>query len=382
MSSDPSNEPCKPESDKELREALLSYARIRLVGGSTKSDGRSEREYAPIQLVSTQAMRGITEYQPSEFVFTAYAGTRLDEITEILSEHRQYLPFDPPLARAGATLGGTVAMAMSGSGRFRFGGVRDFILGADFLTGDGKWIRSGGKVVKNAAGFDLPKLLVGSFGQLAAMTLLTFKVFPAPVERHSFRIECESHQEACERIARLARGRWEFDAIDYRGRAKEIWLRLGTSLQSATQIADDIQSQFGDVVAMDNAVWRDVEDLRFPEADWMLIKTSTRLGEMRELATWCDEQAPFSAMHNSSAGAITWVNIASSHWLALKKQLDALRLPATIIRGSQGVAAGTLVFPSGVEEDSIAQKMKQVFDPDHRFATVATMNHQADASTH
>ena len=101
----------------------------------------------------------------------------------------QYLPFDPMLSAAGATIGGTVAAGISGPGRYRYGGIRDFLLGVQFISSDGAVINAGGKVVKNAAGFDIPKLLVGSLGRLGVMTELTFKVFPQPVaQRH-----CESH---------------------------------------------------------------------------------------------------------------------------------------------------------------------------------------------
>jgi glycolate dehydrogenase FAD-binding subunit len=89
--------------------------------------------------------RGIVEYEPSEYTFTARAGTPLEEISVELARHRQYLPFDPPLAVHGATLGGTVAAGLNGPGRLRYGGMRDFILGALFLTGDGRVIRGGSK---------------------------------------------------------------------------------------------------------------------------------------------------------------------------------------------------------------------------------------------
>src|SRR5687768_10335661 len=125
-------------------------------------------------------LRGVREYEPGEFVFTALAGTPLAEVEALLAQHGQYLPFDPLLIERGATLGGTVAAGLSGSGRYRYGGVRDFILGVRYVDGSGELVRGGGKVVKNAAGFDLPKLFVGSLGQLGALVELSFKVFPRP----------------------------------------------------------------------------------------------------------------------------------------------------------------------------------------------------------
>ena len=90
---------------------------------------------------------------------------------------------------AGATLGGTVAAGVSGPGRFRFGGVRDFILGVRFVDGQGRLLRMGGKVVKNCAGFDLPKFFVGSLGRFGVLAEVTFKVFPAPASRLTLKLD-------------------------------------------------------------------------------------------------------------------------------------------------------------------------------------------------
>ena len=132
------------------------------------------------QLVDLSTLQGVVDYQPDEYTFTARAGTPVAEIAAMLAEKGQYLPFDPPLGDRGATLGGTVAAGLSGAGRFRYGGIRDFLIGIRFVDGQGQEIRGGGAVVKNAAGFDFPKLFVGSLGRLGILTELTFKVFPQP----------------------------------------------------------------------------------------------------------------------------------------------------------------------------------------------------------
>src|SRR5439155_368623 len=134
-------------------------------------------------------LSGIVEYEPSEFTFTALAGTPLKAIIAALAERGQYLPFDPPLADAGATLGGTIAAGLSGPGRVRFGGLRDFILGVRFVDGEGRILRMGGKVVKNAAGFDLPKFFVGSAGRFGVLAEITFKVFPRPAATRTLRLD-------------------------------------------------------------------------------------------------------------------------------------------------------------------------------------------------
>ena len=143
----------QPANIEELQDFVRASQNIRVCGAGTKpalSAGAN---------VSTSGMSGILEYEPSEYTFTALAGTPLSEIRDALAENGQLFPFDPPLVEAGATLGGTTASGLSGPGRFRYGGIRDFILGVKMVTGEGRAVFGGGKVVKNAAGFDIPKLV-------------------------------------------------------------------------------------------------------------------------------------------------------------------------------------------------------------------------------
>lgn len=168
----------KPASVEEVQDAVTRHARLLPHGRATKPPlGSAPEEVVRLDMTGFST---ITEYEPDEFTFTAGSGASLREIEKTLSENCQYLPFEPPLIDEGASLGGTVAAGLSGSGRLRFGGVRDFVIGARFVDGTGKLVHGGGKVVKNAAGFDLPKLMVGGMGRLGVLIDLTFKVFPAP----------------------------------------------------------------------------------------------------------------------------------------------------------------------------------------------------------
>ena len=165
-----------PSTVQELQSIVRAYPRVLPRGGGTKPALSTPRGgETPIDL---SRLSGMLDYEPGEFVFTALAGTRVYTISSVLAGHGQYLPFDPLLVERGATLGGTVAAGASGPGRYRYGGVRDFQLGVRFVNGGGEIVRAGGKVVKNAAGFDIPKLMVGSLGQLGVLVELSFKVFP------------------------------------------------------------------------------------------------------------------------------------------------------------------------------------------------------------
>ncbi len=174
-------------------------------------------------------LSGIIEYEPGEFTFTALAGTPITEIAAALTEHGQFLPFDPPLVEAGATLGGTVAAGLSGSGRYRYGGVRDFILGVRYVDGAGEVVRTGGKVVKNAAGFDISKLMVGSLGALGSLVELTFKVFPKPEAYATLRQSYASLDVALAALYRLTGSAMEIFALDLEPTPDGaiLWVRLG-----------------------------------------------------------------------------------------------------------------------------------------------------------
>lgn len=212
----------------DVVQAVCGHRSVFVTGGGTKlgpwsggsRQGSVERCEAPAEqladsvTIDMRGLSGITEYDPGEYTFSAKAGTTLAEISRALARERQFLPFDPMFVEQGATLGGTVATGMNGPGRLRFGGVRDFILGVELVTGEGKRIRGGGKVVKNAAGFDLPKLMVGSLGKLGVVTEVAFKVFPEPEAKVTATCDVAGMREAVELVNQLARGPFEVEAIE------------------------------------------------------------------------------------------------------------------------------------------------------------------------
>lgn len=177
-----------PADEVELCEAIMSAAtkreRLAIHGGSSKRDvGR----LVDATRLDMSTFTGIVDYDPHELVLTARAGTPLADIQKLVAEQGQMLAFDPfdhgPLFGRPAgqsTIGGVVAAGAAGSQRLAFGGVRDHLLGCRAVSGRGELFVSGAKVVKNVTGFDIPKLLAGSWGRLAAITELTLKVLPAP----------------------------------------------------------------------------------------------------------------------------------------------------------------------------------------------------------
>src|SRR5690606_24783111 len=192
-----------PDHVDDVVAAVGAHTRVVPHGALTKAPLVAADESA-VRLDMT-GLTGVTEYDPGEFTFSARAGTPVRAISDRLGRHGQCMPFDPPLAQRGATIGGTVASGLNGPGRLRFGGLRDFIIGVTFVDGTGRRVRGGGRVVKNAAGFDLPKLLVGSAGRLGVIVEATFKVFPLPQAWRTVRITCRDIERSAALIAALGR---------------------------------------------------------------------------------------------------------------------------------------------------------------------------------
>lgn len=137
-------------------------------------------------LLRTKRLTGVTHYDPGDLTIGIGAGATLDALDETLAKHDQFLPLDPPHPDH-ATVGGTLAAAVHGPLKHGYGGMRDFCIGVQFITGEGKLAKSGGRVVKNVAGYDLMKLLIGSYGSLGVIVGASFKVFPRPGRRNRTR---------------------------------------------------------------------------------------------------------------------------------------------------------------------------------------------------
>lgn len=154
-------------------------------GGSKDFYGRAVTG----ERLDTGALRGIVSHEPSELVVTVRAGTALAELEAELAAAGQMLAFEPPHFGSGATVGGMVAAGLSGPRRASAGGLRDFVLGVRMLDGRGEVLRFGGEVMKNVAGYDVPRLLAGSLGTLGVLLEVSLKVLPRPFAETTLRFE-------------------------------------------------------------------------------------------------------------------------------------------------------------------------------------------------
>lgn len=170
-----------PHNNEEVRElvaqALASGTKLEIRGGGSRADfGAPDRQADCLCLSS---LSGILDYDPAELVLTAKAGTSLAEVEAAVAARGQALAFEP-WGGAYCTLGGVIAAAVAGPRRVSAGSVRDHLLGFEAVSGRAEIFRAGAKVVKNVTGYDLPKLICGSWGRLAVLTEVTLKILPRP----------------------------------------------------------------------------------------------------------------------------------------------------------------------------------------------------------
>jgi glycolate oxidase FAD binding subunit len=135
--------------------------------------------------ISTAKLNTVLQYEPRDLTISVGAGMSYAALTRLVAANRQMIPLDPPYASK-ATIGGVIATNLSGSRRRLFGTARDLVIGLQFATMEGKLVQSGGMVVKNVAGLDMGKLLIGSYGTLGVLTSINFKLIPTPPDKATF----------------------------------------------------------------------------------------------------------------------------------------------------------------------------------------------------
>lgn len=348
-------------SAEEIQYAVKEHPQLRVQGGGSKpalSQGAS---------LSLKGLSGVLAYDPQEYTFTALAGTPVSEVEAVLAENQQYMPFDPPLARAGATLGGTVAAGLSGPGRFRYGGVRDFLLGIAFVSGEGERHQGGGKVVKNAAGFDLPKLMVGSLGQFGILTEVTFKVFPKPEAFATLSLEVADLDRALELMQRLAASPLDLTCLELEPPSR-IWLRVAGRSKALPQRLERVQTfaaQQGDTLQGDDeeTFWQDTREFSWLPAGHQLIKlplTPGRIVRCERLLSKLSSPVP---RRYSVGGQLAWLA-----WPDTLGQ-DALAQFLTDFAGRALALTGSWPTPLlGKPRDQVFQtRLRSVLDPNHKF---------------
>lgn len=363
-----------------------------ILGGGSKSGlGR----YAPhAQALSTAALTGVTLYEPNELVLSARAGVPLSEIEALLDRHGQQLAFEPMdygllfgAEAGGATIGGVIAVNAAGPRRIKAGAARDHLLGFRCVTGRGQLVKSGGRVMKNVTGYDLSKLVCGSYGTLAFLTELTLKVLPKPQtectllaigadEAESLALLRRATATPCEpsALAMLPAGaaplalnanaaaiRLEGPAISVTARRHDLVARLARD-RLRFETLDEYDSK---------TLWRDLRDA---------APVAAKVGQIWRMSVAPSEGfavverirragAPVLAYFYDWAGGLIWLRLETApdaYAGVVRSAVDASGGHATLIRASEETRATVDVFhPQSAALAALTRRVKESFDPAH-----------------
>jgi len=351
-----------------VRESAARAAPLHIRGGGSKS---FHPQCAAVrgQALELGMLSGILDYEPTELVITARAGTSVAELQETLAGHGQYLAFEPPQFAPGGTVGGMVASGLSGPARASVGALRDFVLGVELINGKGELLRFGGQVMKNVAGYDVSRLMAGSWGQLGVITEVSLKVLPRPVAEASLRFEC-ARDEALRRLAAWGRQPLPLNASCWvRADGQEL---LYVRLRGARAAVDAAASAMGGERLGDVADdWQACRDQRLPwftgmtgdHALWRLSVPQTA----PVLALPGGVDAPLIEWH----GGLRWVQAPLAAGDDLRAAARAVGGSATLFRapGADGVGATADFYPESQALRAILDRLKQAFDPAGIFNT-------------
>lgn len=236
---------------EQVNQALQNATPLRIQGSNSKAFlGR----IVAGEVLDTRTHRGIVSYDPTELVITARCGTPLSQLTEALEAAQQMLPCEPPSFGEGATVGGMIASGLSGPRRPWSGSVRDFVLGTRVITGHGKHLRFGGEVMKNVAGYDLSRLMAGSFGALGVISEVSLKVLPKPRQCLSISLEMDSDR-ALLRLAEWGQQPLPISAACHDG--QRLHLRLEGGEGSVAAAHDRLGGE-----PLDSSYWTDLNEQR------------------------------------------------------------------------------------------------------------------------
>ena len=357
----------------QIHEAQVNATPLRIRGAGTKDF------YGTCvgDVLDTRAHAGIVSYEPTELVVTVRAGTPWSELTRVLDERQQCLPFEPPFVAQGATVGGVVNAGLTGAARLYVGGIRDYVLGAHLLNAQGEWLKFGGQVMKNVAGYDVSRLLVGSRGTLGLMTQVSLKVMPQRKVVHTLSLNCDfrSAQMLCRRFLvkpiAITGSAWLDGVLTVRLAGMAAAVSVGVTMLDdwARELASGAFTPVGDVEAAnfwtalqeqsqphfnvppsdEHALWRAVLPTA---ADGLAVHADTGLamwgGALRWLWAVEDLSVPFKA--------------AGGHATCYRAPLSGRACIAT---------------PTGSAEERLQSALKTQFDPKHIFN-----RHRFDPASH
>ena len=365
----------KPSSEAELVEVIADAAaaghRLDIRGGGSKRDIGAPTEADTLDL---SAFTGVIDYDPAELVLTAGAATPLVEIEALLAEHGQMLafePFDPgpmfgrPIGAA--TLGGSIAAGLSGSRRLSRGSARDHLLGFKAVSGRGEALIGGAKVVKNVTGYDLPKLMAGSWGRLAALTEVSVKVLPRPETQLTLAADSLDPRAACALMAKAIGSQAEVAAAAFVDGLTALRLEgFGPSVAARRIMLEALAPQIHLLTDGDADEFWSILRNPLPDAP-VLLRALVPTGKYDPLTERIQSIGPDLVWAMDWAGGLVWIGADPA---TARAAVEPLGGHAMIWRAPVEVRASTPTLhpqPSAVAK--LEARVRRAFDPSGVFET-------------
>jgi glycolate oxidase FAD binding subunit len=368
-----------------VREALARRAPMAIEGHGTR--GRWGHAVAAASRLVLRELSGILRYEPSELVMRARAGTPLADVVAALAERGQHLAFEPVHPGAG-TIGGAFLVNDGGPRRYVAGAARDHLLGFTAVSGRGEVFKSGGSVIKNVTGYDLSKLLAGSFGTLAVAADLTFKCLPAPRTQVSYAIPVADAQSASDQLIALAQSDLDASALAYLPAQSaaalaacvngirpqpQVFARIEGSEASVAAREQWLRAMAPEAVAVPApALWaaiRDVDPILGEEPDGVNVRISLPPAAMVALVRR-EPFGPDACWYADHGGGRIWIALpgerAVAGTAAIRAFLATAGGTAAVVSANEPLkrAAGAFT-PAAPAHQALAARVKASFDPGH-----------------
>jgi glycolate oxidase FAD binding subunit len=355
----------RPADEKELAESLAAAAAaaeiVKIRGAGTKRRMGGPAAEAAV-VVETLALERVRQYDPRDLTISVEAGMRWADLGKLLDEHRQMVPLDPPCADQ-ATVGGVVAANCAGPRRRLYGAARDMVIGMRYATAEGAVADSGGMVVKNVAGLDIHKALIGSFGTLAAITAVNFKLAPKPERSRTWAMMFATAAEAAAQRDAILRGVLQPSALEVLNPAAArlaglegfcLLVRAGGPEALIARYDRELAGADGLEGEAEARLWRAVEE--FAPSQQFVVRVGHPLSALREVL----ESAPGPCVCRAATG-ISYLSFDEAA-AAVRWMLDPQRAAwSRLLEWSSGPAE--IYWPDPGPELEWMRKIKAVFDP-------------------
>lgn len=359
-----------------LAAATRDGRRVAIDGAGTKREWGGPAPAADVT-ISTRALSAVIAHRYGDLTATVEAGASLADVNRELAKHGQWIPLDPPHADR-ATIGGIVATNDSGPRRHRYGAPRDLIIGVEIVRIDGTTAKSGGIVVKNVAGYDLGRLMTGSFGSLALIANATFKLYPIAQASRTVAIDCVDRAVAQRLVAAITASHLTPTALELQAKPPRLLVRFESIAAAADeQAAELLRMAAGDgaratVVAdaEESSLW-DTHNARLWQRPGAIVKITCLPAEVMPTINAIDESlrgVEWDAIGRAGAGVLLLRVDGDEPRQArvvndLRARFPTGRGSAVIVRGSEDLKRAVGVWGQPGDALPVMRAIKQQFDP-------------------